>query len=688
MSSLLLHHHTIGVRPEGEAFLSAGGHREAQRRRISGLGVLLAGIDDVLIQHVVEHLAAQDLLQLATISHWGHAWGSIPALWKRLTLLKASDPVHSGRLLHVTTPTSSSPFAPSLEMIGQRGADGWKRCYRLLRAKEGGALRGDGAAPSERQRLASAADDTRTREAVQVRGVFSDLLFHSHICASTAALPSRWLERDNAPRRRVVRSHEGRGKTFTVEQFVREFEVPNRPVVLQGCDVIAHYNESSANASNVDAGDGCADSGPEHEALLDRLVTRYGASLDVHVAGYTMRLREYVAYARSTALFDDAPLYLFDKHFMDKVKAAEERATPESGVVPETGHRVSDAGRGGVRQESGASTAEQRRASQQTPTDTSEHFKYSVPPYFQDDLFSLLERPSRLESSAAFSASSSPLQSTSLAPRLRRPDWRWIIAGPARSGSSFHIDPNGTSAWNACLSGQKKWILFPPDRLPPGVYAASDQSEVATPPTPLEWFLNFYDEARREDQDFVLSTNAAPEGATAAAPSGNSDSNRDHLFIECVVGPGDVLFVPRGWWHCVLNLTESVAVTQNFVSATNLPHVLNYLDTQPQNISGLDSDEERAALPQAFREALRVHRPDLLKHAEQARLDEELEKKRKQKRQMRANRWQQPQQREKDSRCQDGHLAPPPVVEIARGSFKRENKGGIEPFSFSFGFGT
>jgi hypothetical protein len=36
------------------------------------------------------------------------------------------------------------------------------------------------------------------------------------------------------------------------------------------------------------------------------------------------------------------------------------------------------------------------------------------------------------------------------------PDWRWLILGGAKSGSVFHVDPNGTSAWNACLEGRKK----------------------------------------------------------------------------------------------------------------------------------------------------------------------------------------------------------------------------------------
>lgn len=42
-----------------------------------------------------------------------------------------------------------------------------------------------------------------------------------------------------------------------------------------------------------------------------------------------------------------------------------------------------------------------------------------------------------------------------------------------------------------CVSA-KKWVLYPPGVVPPGVHPSPDGADVAAPVSIIEWFLNFY----------------------------------------------------------------------------------------------------------------------------------------------------------------------------------------------------
>ncbi len=105
---------------------------------------------------------------------------------------------------------------------------------------------------------------------------------------------------------------------------------------------------------------------------------------------------------------------------------------------------------------------------------TSSKPAYSIPTCFGEDLFAVLAD--------------------------KRPDDKWLIIGPVRSGSTYHKDPNATSAWNGVLRGSKYWILFPSSPTsppPPGVYVSADQSEVTSPLSITEWLLGFHSLARK-----------------------------------------------------------------------------------------------------------------------------------------------------------------------------------------------
>jgi ribosomal protein L16 Arg81 hydroxylase len=58
--------------------------------------------------------------------------------------------------------------------------------------------------------------------------------------------------------------------------------------------------------------------------------------------------------------------------------------------------------------------------------------------------------------------------------------------------------------------------------------------------------------------------------------------------IEGICKAGEILHVPSGWWHLVVNTSPALALTQNFVPIAQLPAALEFLDQQRQSISGFD----------------------------------------------------------------------------------------------------
>lgn len=143
---------------------------------------------------------------------------------------------------------------------------------------------------------------------------------------------------------------------------------------------------------------------------------------------------------------------------------------------------------------------------------------YWVPKYFPDDLFEGIKN---------------------------RPPYRWLLIGPKRSGTTIHKDPLSTSAWNASIVGYKLWALFPPNISPsliksPRLFKGSEHAE------PFFWFRD------------VLPKISTKYGI------------KPFVFMQ---RPGDLVYIPSNWWHAVLNITDTLAITHNFVSSCNFDSV-------------------------------------------------------------------------------------------------------------------
>ncbi|KAJ1960078.1 hypothetical protein IWQ62_004365, partial [Dispira parvispora] len=238
---------------------------------------------------------------------------------------------------------------------------------------------------------------------------------------------------------------------------------------------------------------------PAYQKWTPEFFLKLYGSVKFQAEAVQITFEKYWRYA-ATQTLDEAPLYLFDKCFADS--------------CPEL---VAD---------------------------------FQVPEYFSEDLFQVLTKP------PPSSLSTPPVIRPGESSCATRPDYRWIIIGPQRSGSTFHKDPNATSAWNAVITGRKKWIMFPPECVPPGVFTNADQSEVTSPVSLMEWFQNYY-------QQVTPYTESSSRQRFGGHPSCKPGNSRKGAY-EGVCETGEVIFVPQGWWHCVLNLDDSIALTQNY----------------------------------------------------------------------------------------------------------------------------
>ncbi|WP_186237718.1 cupin-like domain-containing protein [Burkholderia gladioli] len=122
--------------------------------------------------------------------------------------------------------------------------------------------------------------------------------------------------------------------------------------------------------------------------------------------------------------------------------------------------------------------------------------------------------------------------------------YKGIFISSAGCRTRLHRDPIGTQAIICQLQGTKRVTLYSPD-------AASK----------LECDGAFFDPMNPDKQMFPMGEHARPEG-------------------EIVLQPGEILFIPDGWYHDVLTLTASVSITWNFVHSARTQGFINGLQGQ------------------------------------------------------------------------------------------------------------
>lgn len=118
-------------------------------------------------------------------------------------------------------------------------------------------------------------------------------------------------------------------------------------------------------------------------------------------------------------------------------------------------------------------------------------------------------------------------------------DMLWLFLGAKGSGMGLHQDLGHTAAWNAQVTGAKRWALIAPE----------------------------YGDYLYEGKVCAFKPNRVRHSKFRKA---------EVLYAD--VAAGEVLFIPGAWWHQTVNLETGFAVTANFVNATNFRPVLACLE--------------------------------------------------------------------------------------------------------------
>lgn len=124
-----------------------------------------------------------------------------------------------------------------------------------------------------------------------------------------------------------------------------------------------------------------------------------------------------------------------------------------------------------------------------------------------------------------------------------------FIGGAGRSFPRLHWDSPPFLTWSALMCGKKEWILFAPEDTE-NLYVQQSGSDVSR-------VQNVYD----VDLDkFPKMANTRP--------------------IKVIQQPGEVLFVPAGWWHTAKNLEPSITIAWDQLSGSTWSEFVDHFLSQ------------------------------------------------------------------------------------------------------------
>uniref|UniRef100_A0A095C1H8 Jumonji domain-containing protein 4 n=1 Tax=Schistosoma haematobium TaxID=6185 RepID=A0A095C1H8_SCHHA len=120
-------------------------------------------------------------------------------------------------------------------------------------------------------------------------------------------------------------------------------------------------------------------------------------------------------------------------------------------------------------------------------------------------------------------------------------DFKFLYLGSHGTWTPLHADVYRSFSWSANILGHKRWWIFPPG----------------------------------EERKLLSSNGQIPFDIRSIIKD-----RTDVKYYLVDQYSGQVVFVPSGWYHQVVNMTDCISINHNWFNATNVSHVWDHLQDQ------------------------------------------------------------------------------------------------------------
>ncbi|XP_054167336.1 2-oxoglutarate and iron-dependent oxygenase JMJD4-like [Oppia nitens] len=121
-------------------------------------------------------------------------------------------------------------------------------------------------------------------------------------------------------------------------------------------------------------------------------------------------------------------------------------------------------------------------------------------------------------------------------------DFRFVYMGPKHSSTPLHVDVFGSYSWSANICGTKKWLIIPPGN-------EANLKSLNNNEIPFDFYqIHNYSQHLKSMNGF-----------------------------EVIQRSGDIIFIPSGYIHQVINTEDTISLNHNWFNGTNIHKIFSNL---------------------------------------------------------------------------------------------------------------